>query len=317
MREKVMKDKPIVGIDVSKGWLDLCIAGNAKVERLANDEKAIGAWLDRVRPAVVAFEPTGGYERPLGAALRARAILFVRVHPNDVVAFRKSRAIKAKTDRIDAQLIAAFAAEELVRRGMRPTILGNDLLRALAARRSQLASALQAERCRLALATEKPVRQSLELIIASLAKSLDAIEADIAKAIDRDPQTAQLAKLLRTVQGIGPVTAATLIADLPELGLLSAKEIASLVGLAPITRQSGKANSRAPTAQGRPHVRQVLFNAARAALRHPSPFKDFADRLVTRNQRPGKVALTAVMRKILVTANAIARDRQPWKLQRT
>jgi transposase len=317
MREKVMKDKPIVGIDVSKDWLDLCIAGNAKVERLVNDEKAIGAWLDRVRPAVVAFEPTGGYERALVAALRARAILFVRVHPNDVIAFRKSRGIKAKTDRIDAQLIAAFAAEELVRRGMRPTIPGNDLLRALAARRAQLASALQAERCRLALATEKPVRQNLELMIAALGDSLDAIEADIAKAIDRDPQTAQLAKLLRTVQGIGPVTAATLIADLPELGLLSAKEIASLVGLAPNTRQSGKTNSRASTGHGRPHVRQVLFNAARAALRHPSPFKDFADRLVTLNQRPGKVALTAVMRKLLVTANAIARDRQPWKLQKT
>jgi transposase len=316
MREKVMKDKPIVGIDVSKDWLDLCIAGNAKVERLANDEKAIGAWLDRVRPAVVAFEPTGGYERALVAALRARAILFVRVHPNDVIAFRKSRGIKAKTDRIDAQLIAAFAAEELVRRGMRPTIPGNDLLRALAARRAQLASALQAERCRLALASEKPVRQNLELMIAALGDSLDAIEADIAKAIDRDPQTAQLAKLLRTVQGIGPVTAATLIADLPELALLSAKEIASLVGLAPNTRQSGKTNSRACTGHGRPHVRQVLFNAARAALRHPSPFKDFADRLVTLNQRPGKVALTAVMRKLLVTANAIARDRQPWKLQK-
>jgi transposase len=293
------------------------MAGKQKPQRLVNDEKAIGAWLDRVRPAVVAFEPTGGYERALVAALRARAILFVRVHPNDVIAFRKSRGIKAKTDRIDAQLIAAFAAEELVRRGMRPTIPGNDLLRALAARRAQLASALQAERCRLALATEKPVRQNLELMIAALGDSLDAIEADIAKAIDRDPQTAQLAKLLRTVQGIGPVTAATLIADLPELGLLSAKEIASLVGLAPNTRQSGKTNSRASTGHGRPHVRQVLFNAARAALRHPSPFKDFADRLVTLNQRPGKVALTAVMRKLLVTANAIARDRQPWKLQKT
>ena len=163
-----MKDKPIVGVDVSKDWIDLCIAGNAKVERLANDQEAIGAWLDRVRPVAVAFEPTGGYERQLVAALRSRGILFVRVHPNDVIAFRQSRGIKAKTDRIDAQLIAAFAAEELVRRGMRPAILGNDLLRALAARRSQLVSTLHAERCRLALATEKPVRQNLERMIATL-----------------------------------------------------------------------------------------------------------------------------------------------------
>jgi transposase len=118
---------------------------------------------------------------------------------------------------------------------------------------------------------------------------------------------------LQTIFGIGPVAAITLIADLPELGLLSAKQIAALVGLAPHTKRSGKTRYRETTGHGRPGVRRVLFNAARAAVRHPSLFKDFYDRLVTDNRRPGKVALTAVMRKILITANAVARDRQPWR----
>ena len=123
---------------------------------------------------------------------------------------------------------------------------------------------------------------------------------------------AELARLMQTVNGVGPVTAATLLADLPELGLLSRREIASLVGLAPITRQSGKSNGHASVRHGRPGVRRVLFNAARAAIRHDGVFRDFYDRLVNQNHRPGKTALVAVMRKILVTLNAVARDQAPW-----
>jgi transposase len=154
------------------------------------------------------------------------------------------------------------------------------------------------------------VRHSLELVITTLRHSLDALEAEIAAAIAGDCETARLAELLRTIHGIGPITAATLIADLPELGWLTAKQIAALVGLAPHTKQSGKMRYREPTGHGRAGVRRVLFNTARAAIRHPSPFKDFYDRLVTDNRRPGKVALTAVMRKLLITANAV-RPRSP------
>jgi len=140
----------------------------------------------------------------------------------------------------------------------------------------------------------------------------DTLESEIAAAIAGDHETARLAALLQTIHGIGPITAATLIADLPELGLLSAKQIAALLGLAPHTRRSGTMRYREPTGHGRAGLRQALFNAARAAIRHPSPFKAFYDRLVRQNRRPGKVALTAVMRKLLITANAVARDRQPW-----
>lgn len=311
--ENGMASKEVVGVDVSKHWLDIAVAGRGGSERIANTTEAVGAWMDRARPALVAFEPTGGYERVLTGCLRARGILFVRVHPNNVVAFRRSRGVRAKTDRIDARLIAAFAAEELARRGVRPAIPGDDTLRELAARRRQVVETLQAERCRLELARSASVRKSLTLVIDTLRHSLDALEAEIAAHIDASPVLAERAALLQTIKGIGPVTAMTLLADLPELGHLNGKEIAALVGLAPHTRQSGKARYRERIGHGRPAVRRALFNAARAVVHRDSCFKDFYDRLVIQNQRPGKVALTALMRKILVTANAVDRDRQPWK----
>lgn len=308
-----MMDKTIVGIDVSKDWLDVAYAGATAIERIDNTPQAVADWLAQAAPTLVAFEPTGGYERTLRNGLRERGVSFVRVHPNDVIAYRKSRGLKAKTDRIDARLIASFAADELTRRGLQPAIVGDDALHELAARRRQLIDTLHAERCRAALASAPEVRASLQVVIDALATSLIAIDQALAEHIAAEPQTAELEGLLRSIKSIGPVTARSLIADLPEIGHLSGKEIAALVGLAPITRQSGKTRFREATAHGRPAVRRALFNAARSAIRHPSPFKDFYERLVTQNQRPGKVALIAVMRKILVTANAVARDKQPWK----
>lgn len=307
-----MINNTIVGIDVSKDWLDLCRAGESRVVRLANRPEALAPWLEAGPPALVAFEPTGGYERGLCEALRERGIAFVRIHPNDLVAFRRSRGIRAKTDRIDAQLIADFAAEELPRRGRGASILADEGLRELAARRRQLVEALHGERCRQAIARSPQVRASLALVIDALETALRSLEADLLARIAAQPQTAQLYALLQSIKGIGPVTAMTLIAELPELGQFSNKQIAALVGLAPHNHESGRARHRARTGHGRPGIRRVLFNAARAALRHDSPFKDFYDRLITHNRRPGKVALTAVMRKILITANAVARDRKPW-----
>src|ERR1700732_4369331 len=159
-----MADKLIVGIDVSKDWLDLCASNAAGVERIANTCEAVAAWLERVAPGLIACEPTGGYERTLIAAARERGIAYLRVHPNEVIAFRKSRGIKAKTDAIDARLIAAFAAEELSRRGAWSSIVGDEALRELAARRRQLVATLHAERCRLAMAQTDGVRRSLELL---------------------------------------------------------------------------------------------------------------------------------------------------------
>ena len=309
-------DKRVAGFDVSKGWLDASLAGKAGVERLSNTPEAVGTWLEHRRPDLVAFEPTGGYERVLCQALKARGLVALRVHPNEVIAFRHSRGIKAKTDRIDARLIADFAAQVASQRS-RISIASDEGLRELSARRNQLVAHLQAEKCRLAQAQDAFVRTSVQAAIARGKTDLETIDAELAGRIKANQATAARAKLLRSLRGIGPVVTAVLIAELPELGHLTGKQISALIGLAPQTRKSGTALYREATGHGRPNVRRVLFCAARAAIRHPSPLRDFYRRLTLTNGRPGKVALTALMRKMLVILNAILRSGTPWRATAT
>ena len=228
----------------------------------------------------------------------------MKLHPNTILAFRKAQGLRAKTDRIDAMLIARYRADAVRRADLPATFRADERLRALAARRRQLVDARQAECCRADLANDPIVRESLASVVAALSQSLDAIEEAIERHIAGDGELDRLAKALRGVRGVGPVVAATLVADPPQLGRLTGKEIAALVGLAPHTHESGKKTEHA---NGRPLVRSPLFNAARAAIRHRSPMQDFYNRLVEANHRPGKVALTAVMRRILVIANAVPR----------
>lgn len=310
-----MDSKLFIGIDVSKEWLDIALHGTGLSLRIANTPEAIAAWmagLDGSRIGLIAFEPTGGYERALRRGLAEAGLAYGVVHPNEVVAFRTRTGVKAKTDRQDAKLLADFAALELSRRGLSQPVDPDEILQEMAARRRQLVGLLQAERCRAALAHSAIVRDSLADIAALIEQSLAALEKAIAQRIADTPPLAQRASLLQTFKGVGPVTAATLIADLPELGHLTGKQAAALVGLAPRNRDSGKRRGRATTGHGRPGIRQVLFNAARCAIRWNPVMRAFYDRLVQHNKRPGKVALTAVMRKILVTLNAIARDDKPW-----
>lgn len=308
-----MANKRILGFDVSKAWIDVAEAGSGTTWRLANTPQAVANFLRTTGPiALAAFEATGGYERDLQDALGAAGIPFARVHPNRIAAFRTRRGIKAKTDRIDARLIADFAALEIDRCGLAPLMEGEPALREMVARRRQLVDALQAERCRMALARSPAVCASLEGVVAALRSALDALEAEIRATLAAHEELAAMARHLRSLSGVGPVTVMTVLGELPELGRLSAKEIASLAGLAPRTRASGARTWRATTGHGRPGVRLVLFNAARSAIRHNAPMKAFYQRLVTENRRPGKVALVAVMRKMLVILNAIARDKTDW-----
>ena len=298
----------LVGVDVSKAWIDVCQSGTTRVERVANTPEAMAAWIARARPTLVAMEPTGGYERALCSALAEAGVRYVKLHPNTILAFRKARGLRAKTDRIDAMLIAQYLADARARADLPATFRADERLRALAARRRQLVDARQAECCRADLAGDPIVRESLAVVTAALTQSLDAVEEAIERHIAGDVELDRLAKALRVVRGVGPVVAATLVADLPELGHLTGKQIAALVGLAPHTHESGKRSRPAKTGHGRPLVRSVLFNAARSAIRHPCAMREFYDRIVEKNNRPGKVALTAVMRKILIIANAVARD---------
>lgn len=309
-------DKLYIGVDVSKGWLDVSDHLGGSVHHLDNTEAAIGEWiagLDPAQIALVIFEPTGGYERQLRRALAKAAFPFARAHPSEVAAFRKQRGRRAKTDALDSRLLAEFGAFELARRGLAPLIAQDDVLRELVARRDQLAETLQAERCRAALAEHAVVVASLDGIIAALKSVLDVVEAAIAAHIAARPELVRMASNLRSLKGVGPVTVYTLLGELPELGRLSGKEIAALVGLAPYTHQSGKKKGHAAIGFGRPGVRRVLFNVARTAIRWNPILKAFYDRLVTVQHRPGKVALVAVMRKALVILNAIAREGKPWK----
>ncbi len=200
----------------------------------------MAAWVARARPTLVAMEPTGGYERALCSALAEAGVRYVKLHPNTILAFRKAQGLRAKTDRIDAMLIAHYLADAVRRADLPATFRADERLRALAARRRQLVDARQAEGCRADLASDPIIRESLATVIAALTQSLDAIEEAIERHIAGDGELDRLAKALRGVRGVGPVVAATLVADLPELGRLTGKQIAALVGLAPHTHESGK-----------------------------------------------------------------------------
>lgn len=302
------QEQGLFGVDVSKDWLDVCPAGTRLGMRIANTPEAIGKWIARAHPHLVAMEPTGGYERHLCRALGEAGVRWVKLHPNAILAFRQARRVKAKTDAIDATLIAEFLSDALARADLPRSFHVDEKLKALSARRDQLKQMRQAETNRSALVDDAIVGKSLELVLAAVTGSLKAVEDEIARHIADDERLDRLCKALREVRGVGPIVAAVLMADLPELGCLNGKQIASLVGLAPRTRESGKAKGRATTGHGRPRVRDALFNAARAAVRHPCELRDFFDRLVEKNGRPRAIAFTAVMRKILVIANAVARD---------
>jgi len=305
-----------IGIDVSKDWLDIAEAGVADTRRIDNQAETIRDWLDTTDPetiALVAFEPTGGYERLLRRCLVEAGVAFARVHPNALAAFRLRRGRKAKTDALDATLLADYARHDLAQRGLAPLMEADDTLRDLVVRRRQMVEMLHAERCRAAGTLQPLVHKTLITLIEALEQAIAAIEAALADHLAVEPNLAAMAANLRSLKGIGPITVYTLLGELPELGRCSGKEIASLVGLAPQTRQSGKSRYRAVTGHGRPGVRAVLFNAARSAIRANPELRQFYHRLVTDNRRPGKVALVAVMRKMLVILNAIARDQQPCK----
>lgn len=307
-----MTFKHSIGVDVSSDWLD--IDDGSSLSRIPNTQAAIDDFFGQPcrKGARVVFEHTGRYGRCLHRALDRNGMTFVVLPTHALAAYRLHRGRKAKTDGIDARLLAELSDADLARY---PTHRAEPdwVLSDLSTRRRQLRDMLQAERCRLQQADNAFVAASHEELIAFLQNQMAAVEAAIQSHIGADQKLARTAALLRTLKGIGPVSVLTLLADLPELGQRSGKQIAALVGLAPIDRQSGKRRARSTTGHGRPDVRRVLFNAARCATRHNPVLRAFYQRLVNDNNRPGKVALTAVMRKMLVTLNAITRDQQSWK----
>jgi transposase len=302
-----------VGIDVAKNRLDVHIQPSGEAFAVTRDEVGLADLARRVAilsPLVVALEATGGYEVVVAATLAAAALPVVVINPRQVRQFARATGRLAKTDTLDAQTIAAFAA------AVRPPVRAIPdaqarLLTQLVARRRQLVDMLGAEQNRRQL-IEPALQGRLDAHIRWLQQAVHELDDDIHTAIRSSPMWRATEDLLRSVPGIGPITASTLIADLPELGRLDRRKIAALVGVAPINRDSGTVRGRRMIAGGRAPVRHVLYMATVAAIRHNAIIAAFYRRLVA-DGRPGKLAVTAAMRKLLVILNAILRDGRPWQ----
>ena len=305
-----------VGIDVAKAELVVSILPSAERFTVANDERGVHTLVERVRglpPTLIVLEATGGYELLAVAALAAAALPVVVVNPRQVRDFAKATGQLAKTDRIDADILARFA--DVVRPAVRaiPDAAAHEL-DALLTRRRQLLEMLQAERNRAGQVFGKGqrlVKKSLTAHIHYLERELRMTDTDLGEMIKASPVWRERAELLQTVPGVGPVLARTLLADLPEIGRLSRREIAKLVGVAPLSRDSGTMRGRRFVQGGRATVRAVLYMAALVATKRNAVIRAFYLRLVAAG-KPRKLALVACMRKLLTILNVMVRTAQPW-----
>lgn len=307
----------VVGIDVAKAHVDVSVLGaKLQAQRFDNEAEAHSALAAALTPlgvTLVVMEATGGYEAALACALQAAGLPVAVVNPRQARDFAKSMGRLAKTDRVDARMLAEFAGV-LVRRDdlanfIRPAAdAQQQALAAMVTRRRQLVTMMLSERQRLQLAVAV-VRPSIEAMIEAIRKQLDDVEAQMVGHVQT--HYAELDKLLRSASGIGPVASATLIAELPELGRLNRREIAALVGVAPMANDSGNSKGRRRVQGGRFEIRRVLYMATLTAARHNPAIKTFYDRLLSAGKLP-KVALVACMRKLLTTLNAMVKTNKPW-----
>lgn len=309
-----MEHSRFVGIDVSKDHLDVHVRPTGDSFRVRYDDAGLVTLVEHLRPlapAVLVLEATGGYEVPVAATLASAALPVAVVNPRQIRDFARATGQLAKTDTLDARIIALFA--EAVRPAARPVPNEQaDALGELIARRRQLVDMLGAEHNRRRLLRDRRLQRHLDAHIAWLEEALRRLDQDLTTLVRSTPVWRETDDLLRSVPGIGPVTACTLIADLPELGRLDRRRIAALAGLAPMARDSGAFRGRRMIMGGRPHIRRVLYMATLTAIKHNPAIRAFHRRLVAAG-RPGKVALTAAMRKLLTILNAMLRDRRPWQ----
>jgi len=304
-----------VGVDVSKSWVDIADTGGRKA-RVDNNVAALigvftGSW-SREACANMVCEATGGYERALMQVADALGLPLRRIHPNRARAFAKARTRLAKTDAIDAETLAAFAAFTVDEETLPHKSPQQQELAEMVSRLGQLKDQRQSESCRAKQAEGEMVRASLKAMLDFLEEQIVAVQKAIDAAIAADPVLARNARLLRSCKGIGPQTAQAILAFLPEIGTLNRRRIAALVGVAPITRRSGSSMNAAHIEGGRKHLRDILFMAALTASTHNPPCKTFYNRLRT-NGKPHKVALIALTRKLVTTLNAIIKSQKPFK----
>jgi len=303
------KFKVVWGIDISKEWMDISIDG--KVTRIDQREASINAFIKQHKKGnqktLVVVESTGGYERLAVDSLSKATCVVHIAHPNKVRAYAKARGCFAKTDKLDAKLIEGYG------KFIDPGII-HDVpsrlerrLNALSTRLSQLKESRHQETCRIGMASEAEIKVSHETVIETLDERIREIEGVLLKLIESQEALREKYALLQSMKGVGPVLAMTLVGQLPELGELNGKQIAALVGVAPMTNESGKKAGRATTQYGRQSVRKVLYMGALVATVHNPTLSVFYKRLVSKG-KVKKVALVAVMRKMIVTLNAMVRS---------
>lgn len=304
-----------VGIDVSKDRLDVHILPQDEAFAVERNGKGLALLVDRLRPllpSLIVVEATGGFESTTAAALAGAGLPLVIVNPAQIRHYAQALGKRAKTDPIDAMVIARFAFD------IRPTLRAlpdemTQFLADLVARRRQIVEMMQAERQREKRATLKRVKKSIARLIAALEKELAELDSEIDDAVRGSPAWREKEDLLASVPGVGQKTARTLIAELPELGSLDRKTVASLAGLAPYTRQSGRWKGKSMIGGGRKTVRSALFIAAMVACRYNPVLKPFYERLV-QGGKPKVLAIVAVARKLITILNAILRDKKPWQI---
>jgi transposase len=305
-----------VGIDVSKAFLDVFVRPSGERTRVSNDAAGIAELVAQLKaspPTLVVLEPTGGLEAPTVAQLAVVGIPVAVVNPRQVRDFGRSTGKLAKTDALDAALLAHFG--EALRPAPRPIPdQAAVALDALLTRRRQLVEMITAEQNRLVAARTAAVRADIGEHIAWLRQRLDAADKDLDSALRESPVWREKEDLIKSVPGFGRVVAATLIAELPELGTLDRKQIAALVGVAPLNRDSGTIRGRRMTWGGRASVRTVLYMSTLSAIRWNPTIRSFYRRLVDAGKKK-LVAIVACMRKLLVAANAMLRDKNTWRPQ--
>jgi transposase len=304
-----------VGIDVSKDRLDVHLRPSGEAFAVARDSEgveALAARLLQLNPELVVLEATGGFETVVAAGLAAAELALAVVNPRQIRDFARATGRLAKTDPIDAAVIAHFA--EAIRPQVRP--IASEEARALGelvARRRQIIEMMTAERNRRRQLTVKRLIKGVDRVLATLQAQLSELEADIDDAVRGTPAWREKEDLLTSVPGIGPNIARTLIAELPELGSLGRHQIAALVGVAPFNQDSGALRGRRCIAGGRMVVRNALYMSVLVAIRRNLPLAAAYHRLRAAG-KPAKVAIVACMRKLITILNAILRDKQPWQM---
>jgi transposase len=304
-----------VGIDISKNHLDVSVRPSGEAYRLGNDEEGIAqlvAKLTTPAPTLVVMEATGGYEISVATALAVAGVPVAVVNPRQVRDFAKATGKLAKTDAIDAAVLAQFA--DVVRPD--PRSLDDEDTRALGAvlaRRRQLVDMIVAETNRMHACRDSSLRKRIYDHVAWLRRELKDVDHDMDEMLRKSPVWREQDDLLQSVPGVGRVLARTLLAELSELGTIDRRQVAALVGVAPLNRDSGTMRGRRSIWGGRASTRAVLYMAAVSATKHNPVIRALYERL-TNAGKANKVALVACMRKLLIILNAIVRDRKPWQL---